>query len=85
MVDKGDLPPLPPSTRVAMGSHILNPQWEVPLQTGGRIHVVEYNNHYELHWDETSPLANPIAHLRKDSPEWYEVLVVVLSTLRRLF
>jgi len=84
VVDKGDLPPLPPSAQVALGSHILNQQWEIPLQNGGRVHVVDCGDHYELHWDEVSPLENPLSHLRRDAPELYNLLLMVLGMLRRI-
>jgi len=41
--------------------------WEKILQNGGGIHVREYKDRYEVHWDIVSPRVSLIGHLRKDS------------------
>ncbi len=45
--------------------------YEYILSDGRRIHVREYFNHYEAHWDYVSPRINPIEHLRRDTPHWW--------------
>ena len=57
--------------------------WELILPDGRRVHVLEFEDTYLIHWDEVSPLVDPINHLRKDAPKWY-VLYKVVSTILKL-
>lgn len=59
--------------------------WEITLKDGRRIHVVEFDKYYKIHWDLVSPCVNPLGHLRKDARHWYELLADFLSKLRYLF
>jgi len=45
--------------------------WEKTLPDGRRIHVVEFEDHYLVHWDRVSPLVDPVEHLKKDDPKFY--------------
>jgi hypothetical protein len=51
--------------------------YELLFSDGKRIHVKEYDEIYTVHWDNISPLVNPIKHLQEDAPHWYRVLELV--------
>jgi hypothetical protein len=51
--------------------------YEYVLPDGGRIHVREYEDHYEVHRDLVSPLVDPLSHLRTDAPHWYVALLAL--------
>mgnify|MGYP001770766725 FL=1 len=53
--------------------------YELTLQDGGRIHVREYEDRYEVHRDLVSPRVDWVGHLRADAPHWYMVLGAMLS------
>lgn len=48
--------------------------WERVLPSGGSIHVKEYDNRYEVHWDIVSPRVSVLGHLRKDSRHCWVLL-----------
>ena len=49
--------------------------YEYILSDGSRVHVREYENTYEVHWDVKSPTVDLIGHLIYDSPH---VLISIL-------
>ena len=51
--------------------------FEFILNDGRRVHVVEYNDRYHVHWDYVSPLIDPINHLRYDAPHWWVALTTI--------
>ncbi len=36
----------------------------------GKLHIIEYDNHYSLHMDRINPLQDPFGHLLVDAPEY---------------
>jgi len=54
--------------------------WELVIEKG-RIHVREYNDRFEIHWDSVSPLIDPEGHLKEDAPKYY----IGLKLLSALF
>jgi len=56
--------------------------WEIVLPDRRRIHIVEFEKFYKIHWDFVSPYENPLAHLKKDAPHWYELLLDFLTKLK---
>lgn len=42
--------------------------YEYIFSDGSRVHVREYENVYEIHWDILSPTVDPIGHLICDAP-----------------
>jgi len=59
--------------------------WEITLEDGRRIHIVEFEDHYRIHWDIVSPHVDPLKHLRLDARYWYDVLVTALRlAIKRL-
>jgi len=46
-----------------------------------RIHIVEFEKFYKIHWDWVSPYENPLKHLRKDARHWYDLLIDALDGL----
>lgn len=48
--------------------------WRRRLPDDRGIHVLQYNDHYRLHWDYVDPSANAIEHLRQDAPEIYQAV-----------
>lgn len=51
--------------------------YEYTLPDGRRIHVREFNNYYEVHWDYVSPKIDPIGHLVLDAPHWLKLISVL--------
>lgn len=47
--------------------------WRFTLPDCKDIHVVEFDDHYLVHWDEVAPSCDPVEHLRRDAPNWYRV------------
>ncbi|PNV81165.1 MAG: hypothetical protein C0179_04120 [Fervidicoccus sp.] len=42
--------------------------YSYPLENGGRIHLLDYGDHYRAHRDNVDPDRDPIGHLIYDSP-----------------
>jgi len=42
--------------------------WELVLEDGRGIHVREYRDRLEVHWDKVSPAVSRLKHLLRDSP-----------------
>jgi len=59
--------------------------WEITLEDGKRIHIVELENCYLVHWDKISPLEDPLGHLMKDAPHWYEAVKAILLLIKNRF
>jgi len=75
--------PLPPNAKRTLGEakgQIAD--WEITLSDGKRIHIVEFEDRYEIHWDIVSPRVDPLKHLRIDAPHWYEFIKSILMFLR---
>lgn len=53
---------------VGLGKSGAMAHWRRPEHDGPELHIVEYKDHYELHWDKSSWLRNPIAHALDDAP-----------------
>jgi len=71
---------LPPDAKKTLGE--LRGQiadWEITLDDERRIHIVEFEDHYMIHWDFVSPHVNPLKHLRLDAKHWYDLLITVLK------
>jgi hypothetical protein len=78
--------PLPKEARRTLGEFRGQvADWEIKLEDGRRIHIVEFEDCYKVHWDLVSPHENPIGHLRKDAKHWYDLLLDVLTMLRSRF
>jgi hypothetical protein len=50
--------------------------YELTLEDGKRIHLLDYGDHYKAHWDWFSPLVDLIKHLLYDSPHWLVVGII---------
>jgi hypothetical protein len=50
---------------------------EYTLSDGSRLHFIDKGDYWEVHWDEVSPLVNPIEHLRRDAPHYWILLTAV--------
>ncbi len=55
--------------------------WEIVLPDGRSIHVREYRDRYEVHWDKVSPRVSILNHLRKDSPRCWIMLSAGVAAL----
>ena len=44
---------------------------------GHGIHILEFQDHYLVHWDEVDPSISPIDHIVKDAPQYIPLLVVL--------
>jgi len=82
--------PLPENAKPTLGeAGILSfgrvRDWEITLPDGKRIHIVELGDRYLVHWDSVSPLEDPLGHLMKDSPKWYELIKSILTVIKNRF
>lgn len=79
-----DIAPIPQCFFLAVGEQKGQlADWELPLENGGRIHVIEYPDYFLVHWDRVSPRRNPLKHLRVDAPHWYDLMIELLKVLRK--
>jgi len=53
--------------------------YELTLEDGKRIHLLDYGDHYKAHWDWFSPLVDPVKHLLYDSPQWLAVIIAAVG------
>ncbi len=42
--------------------------WRLLLASGEGLHVLEFEDHYEVHWDESDPREGALTHARRDWP-----------------
>ena len=55
--------------------------WSKGLRNGGRIHIIEFSRHYEVHWDKVDPAVDPAGHLAVDAPQWLAMVAFILILL----
>ena len=48
----------------------------VTVENGHGIHVLEFQDHYLVHWDEVDPTTNPIDHIIKDAPQYVPLMII---------
>ncbi len=59
--------------------------YEITLKDGRRIHILEFEDYYLIHWDRASPYVDPIKHLKEDAPHWYAVIESIIRLIKYKF
>lgn len=50
--------------------------YRMKLKDGRSLHIVEFKDHYRIHWDIHDPEENPLGHLLTDSPKWLSSIIL---------
>jgi len=78
---------LPPPSQAGFKLSVGGPRgqladYRLKLKDGRSIHVVEFKDRYEVHWDLADPEEKPLSHLAVDSPKWLiAALALALAAL----
>ncbi len=52
--------------------------YRLPLPDGRELHVKEYAEDYETHWDHSSAIRNPPGHLLRDGTKWLFLIITLI-------
>lgn len=51
--------------------------YRMAVYGGKGLHILEYQNHYLVHWDLVDPSVDFVEHIKQDAPNWGPVLAAV--------
>lgn len=77
-ISKSDIPSIPNifKPRAGLLTKGVLAHYSAVLPDGKSIHLKEYADHYEMHWDKKDPNKDPLGHLLYDAPHWLIALGV---------